>query len=309
MRFHTLLTAAVLLVHHHTGAAVPAAAPTAPAPPAASSGNPAVLNLWENGAPSGDGTTTQEKVTIRVFPAPQPNGAAVVICPGGGYGGLVTGGEGTGIAAWLNKHGVAGIVLEYRLPGQKRRMVPLLDAQRALRTVRARAAEWKIDPKRVGIMGFSAGGHLASTAATHFDAGKADATDPVERQSCRPDFAVLVYPVITMQEKGHAGSRQNLLGPNPTPEQIRFFSGELNVTAETCPVYLTHAVDDRVVSIDNSRLFHQALQTAKVPAKLLELPSGDHGLNGYKGPMWDAWQAGSLEWLASLKFIPETSTR
>ncbi len=300
------LIASTLLLHHHAAAA-PGEATTSS--PEAAAKQESILNLWPNGAPSGDGTTTQEKVIIRVFPAPQPNGAAVVICPGGGYGGLVTGGEGTGIAAWLNRHGVAGIVLEYRLPGQKRSMVPLLDAQRALRTVRARAAEWKIAPKRVGIMGFSAGGHLASTAVTHFDAGKPDAADPVERLSSRPDFAVLVYPVISMQDKGHAGSRQNLLGPNPAETQIKFFSGELNVTAETCPVYLAHAQDDHVVPIDNSRMFYAALQSAKVPAKLLELPSGDHGLNGYKGPMWDAWQAGSLEWLAGLKLIPQTSAR
>ncbi len=286
MRFFISLIASVLLIHRTAAAVVPA------------------INLWEKGAPSGDGNTTEEKVNVRVFPAEKPNGAAVIICPGGGYGGLVTGGEGTGIAVWLNKHGITGIVLEYRLPGQKRSMVPLLDAQRAIRTVRARASEWKIDPKRVGVMGFSAGGHLASTAATHFDAGKPDSADAVERQGCRPDFAVLVYPVISMGEKGHAGSRQNLLGSAPSAEQIKFFSGELNVTAETCPVYVTHPVDDKTVSVENSRLFYQALQAAKVPAKLLELPSGGHGLNGYKGPMWDAWQVGSLEWLGELKIIP-----
>jgi acetyl esterase/lipase/lysophospholipase L1-like esterase len=267
------------------------------------------LPIWSKEAPNGDGTVHPGNVFCQVILPAKPNGAAVVICPGGGYGGLVTGGEGTGIAEWLNQHGVTGVVLKYRLPATKYSMAPLLDAQRTIRLVRSRAFSWGIDPKRVGIMGFSAGGHLASTAATHFDAGKPEAADLVERQSCRPDFAVLVYPVISMGEKGHAGSRHNLLGPNPEPDQIKFFSGELNVTAETCPVYLTHAVDDHVVSIDNSRMFYQALQAAKVPSKLLELPSGDHGLNGYKGPMWDAWQTGSLEWLDGLKVIPEGSAK
>jgi acetyl esterase/lipase len=183
-------------------------------------------------------------------------------------------------------------------------MVPLLDAQRALRMARSHSAEWGIDPHRIGIIGFSAGGHLASTADTHFDAGDAKASDPVDRASCRPDFAILVYPVISMGEKGHRGSRNNLLGSNPTPELIEQFSNEKQVTAETPPTFLAHAVDDKVVPVENSRMFFETLQAHKVPAKLLELPSGGHGLNGYKGPSWDAWQTQSLEWLAELKIIP-----
>lgn len=259
--------------------------------------------LWADQAPIGDGKFEAAQPVLTVYRPTNANGAAAVICPGGGYGGLVTGAEGRGIAKWLNTHGITGIVLEYRLP-RGRQFVPLLDAQRAIRIVRSKAEAWGCDPKRIGIIGFSAGGHLASTAATHFDAGKAAAADPIERVSCRPDFAVLVYPVITMSEKGHGGSKQNLLGPSPSAESVALFSNEKQVTAQTSPTYLAHALDDRVVSADNSRMFHEALKAKKVATHYLELPSGNHGLNGYKGPMWDAWQSGSLKWLASLKLIP-----
>jgi dienelactone hydrolase len=181
--------------------------------------------------------------------------------------------------------------------------VPLLDAQRALRTVRLRSQSWNCDPGKVGIIGFSAGGHLASTAATHFDEGVAGADDPIERVGCRPDFAVLVYPVITMGDQAHLGSRANLLGPDPAAAMIEELSNEKQVTARTPPVYLTHALDDRVVPPDHSRLFYEALQAQKVPTEYLELPSGDHGLNGYQGPMWDAWQTGVLKWLETRKFL------
>ena len=222
----------------------------------------------------------------------------MVICPGGGYGGLVAGPEGHGIAKWLNTHGITGVVLEYRLP-KGRSKVPLLDAQRALRTVRAKAKDWGCDSRKVGIIGFSAGGHLAATAATRFDEGDRASQDPVERQGCRPDFAVLVYPVITMGEGTHGGSRNNLLGPSPSAEAIALYSAEKQVTAKTSPTYLTHAADDAVVPVSHSRSFHAALQEKGVACEHLELPSGGHGLNGYQGPMWDAWQAGSLKWLAA----------
>jgi acetyl esterase/lipase len=259
--------------------------------------------LWPGRAPVGEKETEEANAFLTVHRPAAPNGAAVVICPGGGYGGLVTEGEGHGIARWLNAHGITGLVLEYRLPAG-RPMVPLLDAQRALRTARANAKDWGIDPGQIGIIGFSAGGHLASTAATHFDDGQPAAEDPVERLGCRPDFAILVYPVITMGEQGHAGSRANLLGPSPSAELIERFSNERQVAPRTPPTYLAHAVDDRVVPAEHSRMFLAALRQHSVPAEYLELPSGDHGLNGYKGPMWDAWQAGSLKWLAEQKCIP-----
>ena len=265
--------------------------------------NPDRVPLWPAQAPVGDGTFDTGNAFITVHPAAKPNGAAFVICPGGGYGGLVTGGEGHGIARWLNGHGITGIVLEYRLP-KGRSQVPLLDAQRALRTARFNAKAWGIDPTRIGIIGFSAGGHLASTAGTHFDSGDAKSTDPVEQMSCRPDFMILVYPVITMDSSTHSGSRANLLGKEPTPELVESFSNEKQVTDKTPPAFLAHAADDKVVVPDNSLHFYEALLAHQVPAKYLALPSGGHGLNGYKGPMWDAWQRQSLEWLAALEKIP-----
>jgi acetyl esterase/lipase len=264
---------------------------------------PEKLKLWNSKAPIGDGKFEDADAQITVHRPEKPNGTAIVICPGGGYGGLVTGAEGHGIAAWLNRHGITGVVLEYRLP-RGRSYVPLLDAQRAIRTVRANAKTWGIDPSKVGIMGFSAGGHLASTAGTHFDNGNPKADDPIERNSSRPDFMILVYPVITMSEKTHGGSRNNLLGKNPDPKLVDLFSNEKQVTAKTPPTFLAHAKDDKPVPPENSKAFYEALQAQKVPAKYLELPSGGHGLNGYKGPMWDAWQEQSLAWLVELKLIP-----
>src|SRR5262245_15212442 len=263
---------------------------------------PTKLPLWNGKAPVGDGKFDKADARITIHKPEKANGAAVVICPGGGYGGLVAGAEGHGIAAWLNTHGITGIVLEYRLP-KGRSFVPLLDAQRAIRTVRSNAKAWGIDPAKVGIIGFSAGGHLASTAGTHFDDGDPKSDDPVEKQSCRPDFMILVYPVITMGEKGHGGSRTNLLGKQPDEKLVKLFSNEKQVTAKTPPAFLAHAKDDKAVVPENSQAFYDALLTQKVPARYLELPSGGHGRNGYKGPMWDAWQTQSLAWLAEWKFV------
>ncbi len=170
--------------------------------------------------------------------------------------------------------------------------------------MRANAKAWGVDPAKVGIIGFSAGGHLASTAGTHFDDGDPKAEDAVERQGCRPDFIILIYPVVTMGEKAHGGSRTNLLGKRPDAKLLTHFSNEKQVTAKTPPTFLAHAKDDRVVVSENSKAFHDALVARKVPAEYLELASGGHGLNGYKGPMWDAWQTRSLAWLAELKLLP-----
>lgn len=267
---------------------------------------PLRIDLWNGEAALGDGQTEKTNVWLTVYRPEKPNGTALVICPGGGYGGHAIQAEGHGIAAWLNKHGVTGAVLQYRLPAG-RHPVPLLDTQRAIRTVRSHAADWKIDPAKVGIIGFSAGGHLASTAETHFDEGDPQATDPIDRASSRPDFAILVYPVISMGEKGHAGSRKNLLGAEPAASLIDLYSNEKQVTDKTPPTFLAHPLDDKVVPADNSRLFYEALVAHKVPAEYLELPSGGHGLNGYKGPMWDAWQEKSLAWLAKQGFLPQAA--
>ncbi|WP_246539329.1 alpha/beta hydrolase [Telmatocola sphagniphila] len=264
---------------------------------------PERFKLWNMHAPIGDGTFEKAETWITLHRPVKANGTAVVICPGGGYGGLVTGAEGHGIATWLNTHGITGIVLEYRLP-KGRSYVPLLDAQRAIRTVRANAKSWGIDPAKVGIIGFSAGGHLASTAGTHFDEGNPKSEDPIEKLSCRPDFMILVYPVVTLGEKGHGGTRTNLLGNHPDDKLIKLFSNETQVSDKTPPAFLAHAKDDGVVVPENSKMFYEALLAHKVPAKYLELASGGHGLNGYKGPMWDAWQTQSLAWLVELKLVP-----
>lgn len=266
---------------------------------------PEKLTLWPEKAPIGDGTFDTALPTITVYkPAPEKAiGAAMVICPGGGYGGLVTGAEGHGIAKWLDGHGIAGIVLEYRLP-RGRHLVPMLDAQRAIRTARFNAKAWGINPQQIGIIGFSAGGHLASTAATHFDDGDANAADPIDRLSCRPDFAVLVYPVITfVGPHANIGTKNNLMGKNSQPELELLFSNEKQVTAKSSPMFTTHAVDDKVVTPENSKLLFEACKAHNVPAEYLELPNGGHGLSGYKGPSWDAWQTKSIEWLAARKLI------
>jgi acetyl esterase/lipase len=270
----------------------------------ARAGEPLVVPLWTGEAPTGDGKSEKAEARITVhLPAPErTTGAAVVICPGGGYGGLAVDGEGHGIAKWLNGRGITGVVLEYRLPnGNYHR--PLLDAQRAIRLTRSRASEWNIDPKRIGIMGFSAGGHLASTEGTHFDAGDAKASDPIERQSCRPDFMILVYPVISMGEKTHGVSRVNFLGASPSAKLVDLFSNEKQVTEQTPPTFLTHAKTDGVVSVENSRMLCDALKAHHVSVELLEFPEGNHGYNGYQGKEWDAWQKRSLEWLAEQGFL------
>jgi len=270
---------------------------------------PKKIALWDNHAPIGEGKFKQEDAWIHLHQPAKPNGAAVIICPGGGYRGQVMGAEGHGIAKWLNGHGVTGVVLQYRLP-RGRSFVPLMDAQRAIRTVRSKAEEWQLDPKKIGIIGFSAGGHLASTAATHFPkSGEPPAKNPFDRISCRPDFAILVYPVVTMGKHTHGGSKRNLLGNNPDAKMVDLFSNEKQVTKDTPPIYLAHAVDDRPVPPENSRALYAALQKNKVPSEYLELPNGGHGLNGYKGPSWDAWQKGSLEWLAKIKMIPVPTKR
>jgi acetyl esterase/lipase len=264
------------------------------------------LPLWPGQAPLGNGMSEVPPTdcAITVHRAAKPNGAAFVICPGGGYGGRVSGGEGHGIAKWMNDHGITGVVLDYRLP-KGRSEVPLIDAQRAIRTTRANAQAWGIDPKRIGIIGFSAGGHLAASAATLSLPGDPKAADPIERESSRPDMAILIYPVISMQDGlTHGGSRNNLLGAAPTAELIQRYSTERQVNADTPPVYLAHALDDKVVVIGNSRAFADAMKAAKRPVELLELATGGHGFNGYKGPSWDAWQAGSLKWLAGLGLLP-----
>ncbi len=246
------------------------------------SAEPTTMLLWPDGAPGAKGTAPDDKPTLTVCLADpaKATGAAVVICPGGGYGHLAVDHEGKQIAEWFNSLGVAGVILEYRHRGKGYgHPAPLNDAQRAIRTVRARAAQWKINPARIGIMGFSAGGHLASSAGTHFDKGKADATDAVERVSCRPDFMILCYPVIAFDEPfTHRGSQRNLLGEDADAALARSMSSEKQVTPETPPTFLFHTDEDKGVPSENSVQFYLALRRAKVPAELHVYRSGRHGL-------------------------------
>ena len=265
--------------------------------------------LWHGKAPVGEGKFEDCDLELEVFlpPADKATGTAIVLCPGGGYIRHVTDREGYPIAQWLNEHGIATVILEYRLP-RLRHQVPLLDAQRAIRLTRTNAAAWRINPCRIGILGFSAGGHVASTAATHFDSGAGDSSDPIERLSCRPDFAWLVYPVVTMGKYTNTGSRVELLGPDPKPELVRLYSNETQVTADTPPTFLAHAIDDKPVPPENSRQFVAAMKAQRVAVELLELPSGGHGLNGCKGPLWEQWKAAALKWLAGQKLVGATET-
>jgi acetyl esterase/lipase len=240
-----------------------------------------VLRLWPGAAPGALGTNEQDIPTLTLFfPDPaKATGAAMVICPGGGYEHLAPH-EGATYAIWLTNQGIAAFVLKYRLGSAGyRHPVELEDVSRAVRLVRARAAVWKLDPKRVGIIGSSAGGHLASTLMTHFDLGKPENPDPVERQSCRPDFGVLVYPVITMEEGlTHKGSRDNLLGKNPPPELVALLSNELHVTADTPPCFIFHGYEDTTVPVENSLIFAAAMRRAGVPCELHIYEKGKHGI-------------------------------
>ena len=238
----------------------------------------------------GDGTleTTHASLTVHRPRPEKANGAAVVICPGGGYGGLVVFPEGMASLSGSTSTASPGSSWNTDSPAAGRSCrcsTPSAHPHGA-----GRAKEWNVDPNRIGIIGFSAGGHLASTAGTHFDGGDLRAADPIDRVSCRPDFTILVYPVITMNENTHSGSKANLLGRAPKPELLDLFSNEKPVTAKIPPTFLAHAQDDTVVTPENSRVFFEALQSHQVAAEYLQLPSGGHGLNGYQGPMWDAWQ-------------------
>jgi acetyl esterase/lipase len=259
-----------------------------------------IIPLWENDPPNyretGEVTIwdTSDIVRVRLVQKPDiavflpskknATGEAVVICPGGGYQILAYDWEGSDIARWFSSRGIAAFVLKYRLPGSASNIVPykspLLDAQRAMRLVRYNAWRWNIDPEKIGIMGFSAGGHLASTLSTHFDRGDPSSSDPVEQVSCRPDFSVLVYPVITFTEEfQHSGSRINLLGEDAEESLVRYFSNELQVTEDTPPAILIHANDDTGVPVENSLVYFKALRANGVSAELHVYPYGGHGFS------------------------------
>lgn len=252
---------------------------------------PEVFSLWPQGAKETNGlkggvgvvagsyVTNNSVAELYVYSpeSGQNTGRAIVICPGGGYVNLDIPNEGELFARWLNQRGITAVILKYRMPNGHDR-IPLTDAQRAVRWVRSRAEELAIHPAQIGIAGFSAGGHLASTLATHFDSGKANASDRLERFSSRPDFVLLFYPVISMKSGlTHNGSRNALLGTNPVPELIQKYSNEDQVTAKTPPTFLIHSDDDAAVSPLNSVVFYQALKRNHVPAVLYVIPRGGHG--------------------------------
>jgi acetyl esterase/lipase len=263
-------------------------------------GVPKAEPLYPKSAPGALGDKDADIPTLTPFlpPADKASGAAVVICPGGGYSGLAISYEGMDIGAWMAKRGVAGFVLKYRVAPYKH-PVPLQDAQRALRTVRARAKEFGVDPARVGILGFSAGGHLASTAATHFDDGKADAADPIDKMSCRPDFAVLCYPVVTLKPLyTHMGSRINLLGKDADEKLVESLCNDQQVTDKTPPTFLFHTADDNAVPVENSLLFFEALHKAKVPAELHVYEHGRHGVGlAPNDPVLSSWPELLEKWM------------
>jgi acetyl esterase/lipase len=264
--------------------------------------------LWAEGAPGALDTADKDSPTLTpFFPDPgKATGAAIVICPGGGYGGLALSYEGVDYARFLTEQGIAGFVLKYRLGSAGyRHPVMLQDAARAVRTVRARAEEWKLD-KRVGIMGSSAGGHLASTLLTHYDAGKAESADLIERQSSRPDLGILCYPVVTMGRFTHQGSKSNLLGKDPSEELVRSVSNELQVTKDTPPCFIWHTWEDKTVAVENCLQFAQALRQAGVPFDLHIYQEGVHGL-GLGSHEWDPakrhpWTGDCIFWLKAQGF-------
>jgi len=234
--------------------------------------DPQVPNAWIT-------NVVQPDLTVYHPTEENRNGTAIVICPGGGYAGLAIDKEGHEIAKWFCQRGVVAIVLKYRTGGkQHQHPVPLNDAQRALRMVRSHAEKWQIDTDRIGIMGFSAGGHLASTAGTHYDDGDPAATNPLNQISCRANFMVLAYPVISLEDDiTHRGSRKNLLGDSPSAELIAEFSNHKQITAETSPTFLVHAGDDKAVPVENSWRFYHALLKHNVPAEFHIFERGGHG--------------------------------
>jgi acetyl esterase/lipase len=283
------------------------------------------IKLWPDGIPGAktdasyvekitntDGRITRcEKVTtpdLTVYlPAPEKaNGAAVLICPGGGYGVLAFDHEGNAVAKWLNENGIAGIILKYRLPSDQimidKSVGPLQDAQEAMRVIRRNAVSWKIKPDRIGVIGFSAGGHLASTLSTHYAEKVYDIKD---NTSARPDFSLLIYPVVSFDTAiTHMGSRINLIGLKPDEKQVRRFSNELQITADTPPAFLVHSADDKAVPVMNSIGYFRGLQKNNIPTELHIFQKGGHGYGlSPKGGTESSWPDLCIKWLKAMGLI------
>ena len=289
-----------------------------------SNGQVISMNLWPDGIPGFilnsayqekatiiDGLSSRyEKVTSpAIFPYLPPKesatGTAVLICPGGGYAALAFNHEGHAIAKWLNDNGIAGIVLKYRLPSdiimKDKSVGPLQDAQEAIRTIRRNAKNWNIDPNKVGVIGFSAGGHLASTLSTHYAEKVYELKDTI---SARPDFSLLIYPVITMDSSfTHAGSRRNLIGLNPSEKEIIRFSNEKQVNEKTPPAFMVHSADDKTVPVKNSMVYYEALVKYGIPSELHIFQKGGHGYGMAGGKdTQSSWPDLCIKWLKASGF-------
>ena len=252
--------------------------------------------LWPQGAPGAVGQEDLDKPTITWYRPANPNGAAVLVCPGGGYGFVAMDHEGKQVAEFFNSFGVTAVVLRYRIAPRYHNPAPLDDARQAMRTIRQRAAEFGVDAARVGVMGFSAGGHLASTLSTHYQEGE------------RPDFSILVYPVISFSDLNstHMGSRENLIGKKPPKDLIWYFSSELQVTPKTPPAFLFHTNGDSGVPAENSVMYYLALRKAGVKAELHIYQEGEHGVGlAPKDAVLSTWPARLKDWMMVNGWVPK----
>jgi acetyl esterase/lipase len=264
--------------------------------------------LWPEGAPGALGNEPKDvpTLTVRKVESSNPTGA-LIICPGGGYGGLAMDHEGKQIVQWANSMGLTAVLCDYRHRGKGYgHPAPSQDALRAVRLVRAKASEWNIDPNKIGIMGFSAGGHLVSTVITQFDPGSKESTDTVARESSRPDFAILCYPVISMGSSfTHRGSEVNLLGEKASKETLEQFASERHVRSDTPPTFLMHTVEDKPVPVENSLVFYQAMVAKQVPGELHIYQKGPHGVGLARNiPGTSDWPLACQRWLKQLQMVP-----
>ncbi len=273
-----------------------------------SQGQLMILHILKRSQPLTEGLHVVKKwsnpdLTVYLPDPEKSNGAAVLICPGGGYGVLAFDHEGNAIARWLNDNGIAGIILKYRLPSdlimKDKSIGPLQDAQEAMRIIRRKAAEWRLDPDKIGVIGFSAGGHLASTLSTHFGEKVYNAKD---NTSARPDFSLLIYPVISFDTTiTHRGTMNNLIGLKPDLKQVLRFSNELQITQGTPPAFLVHSADDKAVPVQNSIRYFEGLQKNKIPAELHVFQKGGHGYGlSPKGGTESSWPDLCLKWLKAI---------
>jgi acetyl esterase/lipase len=307
-KLFTIAIAAALVAIRAAAFATPATPQTPPPATKPKPADPQTILLWPDGAPGAQADTDADKPSLTVYHASsrQPNLTGVIVAPGGSYTNLAMNHEGRQVANLLNAAGITAFVLKYRLGPRYRHPIEIGDAQRAIRLVRARAWEFGVAADRIGMLGFSAGGHLTATAGTRFDAGRPDAADPVDRVSSRPDFLVLAYPVISFDPAiAHSGSVRNLLGESPDAKLRDDLSADLHVTAETPPTFLFHTDADPGVVAENSIRFYLALRRAKVPAELHVFEPGPHGVGlALNDPALGAWSTLLVTWLRGRGLLP-----